>query len=133
MHRNKMVQFDQTGVPSMTQDTVFKVSNDSLQARPAATQRDRTDHERPDFTSYMNRELTHEDFMAIERDARELRARVFALMIRRMSRSIERAFWRMRQRDVERYLAKSSDLVDLERRIRDLERGRGPGISGLSY
>lgn len=117
----------------MTQDTVFKVSNDSLQSRRATSQRGRTDPENPDFTSYMDHELTHEDFMAIERDARELRARVVALMFRRMGRAIERAFWRMRQRDVERYLAKSSDLVDLERRIRDLERGRGPGIGGLSY
>jgi Protein of unknown function (DUF3563) len=133
MHRNKKVQIDQTGALSMTQKVVFKVSDDSLPDLEAIAQRVRTDPENPDFTSYMNRELTHEDFMAIERDARELRARVVALMFRRIGRSIERAFWRMRQRDVERYLAKSSDLVDLERRIRDLERGRGPGIGGLSY
>lgn len=31
-------------------------------------------------------------------------------------------FWRMEQRAVERYLAKSQDVYDLEVRIRDLER-----------
>jgi mevalonate kinase len=133
MHRNKKVQFDQTGAPSMTQDTVFKVSDDSLQTRRAATERNRADPENPDFSAWFGTDLTHDDVMAIEREARELRSRVFALMIRRMGRSIERAFWRLRQRDIERYLAKSSDLSDLERRIRDLERGRGPGLGGLSY
>lgn len=118
----------------MTQDTVFKVSNDSLTGRPTTPERTRTDPENPDFTSYMNRELTHEDIMAIERDARELRARVIGLMFRRIGRSIERTFWRMRQRDVEKYLSKSSDLADLERRIRELEQGRGgQGLGGLSY
>lgn len=117
----------------MTQDTVFKVSDDSLQARQAAAERNRADPENPDFSSWFGTELTHADIMAIEHEAREMRARVFALMLRRMGRAIERAFWRMRQRDVEKYLAQSSDLVDLERRIRDLERGRGPGLGGLSY
>ncbi len=117
----------------MTQDTVFKVSDDSLQARQAAAARNRADPENPDFSAWFGTDLTHDDIMAIEREARELRSRVFALMIRRMGRSIERTFWRMRQRDMEKYLSKSSDLVDLERRIRELERGRGPGIGGLSY
>jgi hypothetical protein len=133
MHRNKMVQFDQTGAPSMTQDAVFKVSSDSLQDRQAAAERNRADPENPDFSGRYGTDLTFDDIMAIEREARELRARVFLLMMRRMGRSIERAFWRMRQRDVENYLAKSNDLVDLERRIRELERGRGPGLGGLSY
>jgi Protein of unknown function (DUF3563) len=117
----------------MTQDVVFKVSDGSLSGRPMTPERVRTDPQNPDFTSYMNRELTHEDFMAIERDARELRARVIGLMFRRIGRAIERAFWRMRQRDLEKYLAKSTDLADLERRMRDLEHGRGPGVGGLSY
>jgi hypothetical protein len=118
----------------MTQDAVFKVSDDSLTERPVTPERARTDPENPDFSRYMERELTHEDFMAIERDARELRARVIGLMLRKMGRSIERAFWRMRQRDVEKYLSKSSDLADLERRIRELEHGRGgSGLGGLSY
>jgi len=117
----------------MTQDAVFKVSDGSLTERPMAPERVRTDPENPDFTSSMNRELTHEDFMAIERDARELRARVIALMFRRIGRAIERAAWRARQRDIEKYLAKSSDHADLERRIRDLEHGRGTGLGGFSY
>jgi hypothetical protein len=133
MHRNKKVQFDQPGAPSMTQDIVFKVSDDSLQARQAAAARNRADPENPDFSAWFGTDLTHEDIMAIEREARELRSRVFALMIRRMGRSIERTFWRMRQRDMAQYLSQSSDLVDLERRIRELERGRGAGIGGLSY
>ena len=117
----------------MTQEAVYKVSDGSLTERPMARERVRTDPENPDFTSYMDRELTHEDFMAIERDARELRARVIALMFRRIGRAIERAAWRARQRDIEKYLAKSSDHADLERRIRDLEHGRGTGLGGLSY
>lgn len=35
---------------------------------------------------------------------------------------IEHALWRSRQREIERYLAASTDLVDLERRLRRLER-----------
>lgn len=33
---------------------------------------------------------------------------------------------RARQRELERYLGKSVDLYDLERRLRELERGKGP-------
>jgi hypothetical protein len=79
------------------------------------------------------RDLTHGDFLAIEREARAMRARVVALMFRRIGRAIERAVWRARQRDIEKYLAKSSDLADLERRMRELEQGRGSGLGGLSY
>ena len=53
----------------MTQEAVYKVSDGSLTERPMARERVRTDPENPDFTSYMDRELTHEDFMAIEREA----------------------------------------------------------------
>lgn len=35
---------------------------------------------------------------------------------------IEHALWRARQRQVERYLASSVDLADLETRLKDLER-----------
>ena len=35
---------------------------------------------------------------------------------------LDRWFWRQQQRDVEAYLAKSSDVYDLEARIRALER-----------
>jgi hypothetical protein len=37
---------------------------------------------------------------------------------------LERWFWHMEQRRVERYLAQSADLCDLEVRMRALERGR---------
>lgn len=113
----------------MTQAVVSKVSEDSLNTRPRTS---RTDPENPDFTRYLNRELTHEDFMAIEREARELRARVIGVMFRRMGRAIERALWRARQRDLEKYLAKAVDQADLERRMRDLEYGR-TRFGGLSY
>lgn len=115
----------------MTQDTVFKVSDGSLQDRPAAA--GRTDPEIPDFSAWEGRILTHDDVMAIEREARRMRAEVLAGMIRRLGGAIQRAVWRLRQRDIEQYLAKSSDHVDLERRIRDLERGRDGGLGGLSY
>lgn len=117
----------------MTQEAVFKVSDGSLKDRPAAPGQARTDPENPDFTAWLGSDLTHGDIIAIEREARAMRARVFAVMIRRAWRGIERAFWRMRQRDIEKYLAKSSNLADLERRIRGLEQGRGPGFGGLSY
>lgn len=117
----------------MTQETTLKVSDGSLTERPAAPERAPTDPETPDFSAWAGKDLTHEDFMAIEREARAMRARVLAAMIRRIGQAIERAFWRLRQRDIEKYLAKSGDLADLERRIRDLERGRGSGFGGLSY
>lgn len=116
----------------MTQVVVSKVSEDSLNAASATSRRDRTDPEHPDFTSYMGRELTNEVLMEIERDARELRARVIGLMFRRMGRAIERALWRARQRDVEKYLAKAVDHADLERRMREIEYGR-ERLGGLSY
>ena len=116
----------------MTQVVVSKVSEDSLNTRPATTRRERTDPEHPDFTSYMGRELTHEDLMAIERDARELRARVIGLMFRRIGRAIERALWRTRQRDLEKYLSRAVDHADLERRMREIEYGRAR-FGGLSY
>jgi hypothetical protein len=117
----------------MTQKTVQKVSDGSLTERPAAPERARADPENPDFSRWAGTDLTHEDMMAIEREARAMRARVMAMMIRRAWRAIERAVWRMRQRDLEKYLAQSSNLADLERRIRDLERNRGSGLGGLSY
>ncbi len=117
----------------MTFNTVQKVSDGSLTERPAAPERARIDPENPDFSRWAGTDLTHEDVMAIEREARAMRARVLAIMVRRAWRAVERTFWRMRQRDVEKYLARSSSLADLERRMRDLERGRGSGFGGLSY
>lgn len=117
----------------MTQTTVLKVSDGSLTERSATPDQSLTDPAMPDFSAWAGRQLTHADIMAIEREARAMRARVIGLMFRRIGRAIERAFWRMRQRDIEKYLAKSSDLADLERRIRGLEQGRGPGLAGLSY
>lgn len=42
--------------------------------------------------------------------------------VRSLLDRIEHALWRSRQRELERYLASSVDLVDLEDRIRRLER-----------
>ena len=118
----------------MTQNNVLKVSDGSLNVRPAAPEQARTDPENPPFTGLTaGGYLNHEQMTAIEREARQMRARVIAVLFRRAGRAIERAFWRVRQRDIEKYLAKSSDHADLERRIRDLERGRGPRLGGLSY
>ena len=116
--------------------TLRNVSDDSLLRSPAGSEADEIDLVNPDIGSFAGRdfrELTHEDVMAIEREARAMRARVVALMFRRIGRAIERAVWRAQQRDMERYLAKSTDLIDLERRMRQLEQGRGPGLGGLSY
>ncbi len=44
------------------------------------------------------------------------------LPARSLLERIEHALWRSRQREVERYLASSVDLADLETRLKDLER-----------
>jgi hypothetical protein len=111
----------------MTEETLMNVSDDSLLNPDFAV---------PDMRNVGGgdaRDLAHEDIMAIEREARAMRARVVALMFRQVGRAIERAVWRARQRDVEKYLAKSSDLADLERRMREIEQGRGSSLGGLSY
>ena len=41
---------------------------------------------------------------------------------------IDRWFWKQRQRDIERYLAKSVDLADLEARIQALQRATPAGF-----
>ena len=118
----------------MTQAVTNKVSENSLSEPSAATEPVRTHAERvPSLLLGEAGYLTYEQKIAIEREARQMRARALTLMFRRIGRAIERAAWRLRERDIERYLAKSSDLADLERRIRDLERGRGSGLGGLSY
>ena len=38
---------------------------------------------------------------------------------------IDQWFWRLRQRDHEEYLAQAKDVVDLERRMREIERSVG--------
>jgi hypothetical protein len=35
---------------------------------------------------------------------------------------LDRWFWRQRQKDREQYLARATDVADVERRLRDLER-----------
>jgi Protein of unknown function (DUF3563) len=111
---------------TMTEETLVNVSDGSLLSPDFIS-------EMPNFAGRDSRDLTHEDIMAVEREARALRARVLGLMFRRIGRAIERAVWRARQRDVEKYLAKSSDLADLERRMREIEQGRGSSLGGLSY
>lgn len=42
-------------------------------------------------------------------------------------RRLEESAYRMRYRELERYLADSCDVADLERRMRDIERRSGAG------
>jgi hypothetical protein len=59
---------------------------------------------------------------AMERAARSLRARTVAGFVQALFDRIARWANRARQRELEGYLAKSSDLGDLERRMKHLER-----------
>jgi len=38
---------------------------------------------------------------------------------------IDQWFWRLRERDTEEYLAQAKDMIDLERRMREIERSVG--------
>jgi hypothetical protein len=67
-----------------------------------------------------NRQIS--DFASIERAARQMRAEAIAWFVRNALERIERWARRARQRDSDAFLAQSTDLADLERRIRLLER-----------
>jgi len=74
-------------------------------------------------------ELSREEIDAAERRAHALRAEMAAGIFGRLFRAIgaffvgvENALYRAQQRDVERYLSQATDNVDLERRLRELER-----------
>lgn len=48
--------------------------------------------------------------------------------VRDLFRRLETSAHRMRYRELERYLADSNDVVELERRMRNIERRHGSGI-----
>jgi len=48
--------------------------------------------------------------------------------VRDLFRRLEASAHRMRYRELERYLADSGDVVELERRMRNIERRHGAGI-----
>lgn len=58
----------------------------------------------------------------IERLARKLRAHAIAALVGAFFAWIERGAREARRREVERYLAQSTDVVDLEHRMKLLER-----------
>ena len=60
--------------------------------------------------------------VVIERARRERNEEV-ARLVRRFFAWIEAGFESARRRDVDRLLSRSTDLADLERRMRDMERG----------
>jgi hypothetical protein len=62
------------------------------------------------------------DFASIERAARQMRAEAIAWFVRNALERIERWARHARRSDSEAFLAQSTDLADLERRIRLLER-----------
>jgi uncharacterized protein DUF3563 len=62
------------------------------------------------------------DMRAIEERARALRREVIAGLISRFGRWLEAKLQSGRRREVEAYLAQSTDHADLERRLRDVER-----------
>lgn len=57
----------------------------------------------------------------IEKAAREYRARTVAALVSRFLDWIEAGIQRAKYRDLEAYLAKSTDLADLEHRMRRIE------------
>ena len=52
----------------MTQEAVFKVSNDSRREAPTPAEADLSEALVPDFSAWENRELTHEDQHALWRN-----------------------------------------------------------------
>jgi len=62
------------------------------------------------------------DLGAVEARARRMRAEYLGGLLRRLFDWLERDVRRARQRRIEQYLAGSTDLADLERRMRVLAR-----------
>jgi uncharacterized protein DUF3563 len=67
-------------------------------------------------------ELSGVDLRAIEMRARALRRQAVSELLSRFGRWIEARLRPGPRRDVEAYLAQSTDHADLERRLRDVER-----------
>jgi hypothetical protein len=62
------------------------------------------------------------DVRAIEQRARALRSQAVAALLARFGRWLEAKLQPAPRREVEAYLAQSTDHADLERRLRDVER-----------
>jgi hypothetical protein len=69
-----------------------------------------------------NTEVPGLDSLQLERRARQLRTEYVWSLFAALADRIDAWFARARQREQEAYLAKAQDHVDLERRIRVLER-----------
>ena len=68
-----------------------------------------------------------DDLEEIERKARALRGDAFASFLKRIAEWVEGAASRAHERDVEAYLAQSTDHADLEHRLQHLQRKGLPG------
>jgi hypothetical protein len=62
------------------------------------------------------------DMRAIEQKARDLRRQAIADLVTRVGHWLRVKLQSARRREVEAYLAQSTDHADLERRLRDVER-----------
>ena len=58
----------------------------------------------------------------IEPRARQLRSEALARLLRRLAAWLEKKIMRVRMSALENYLSRSSDLADVERRLRQAER-----------
>jgi len=63
------------------------------------------------------------DRRTVEKQARTLRAVVIGNAIERVFNWLDQKYQRARWRDVDAFLAQSTDHADLERRLKQLERG----------
>ncbi len=63
------------------------------------------------------------DGRTVEKQARILRAVVIGSVIERVFNWLDQKYLRARWRDVDAFLAQSTDHADLERRLKQLERG----------
>lgn len=69
----------------------------------------------------------HLDSLGLEQRARRLRTEYVASLVAKLADRIDSWFARARQREQETFLAQAQDHVDLERRIRLLERNGSLG------
>ena len=63
------------------------------------------------------------DWHVVEQRARELRREYIGQLFSRLTAWFEARLQNAKRRDVEDYLAKSTDHADLERRLKEVERG----------
>lgn len=79
-------------------------------------------HPRAAAASARKPELSGADIRAIEARARALRREAVSALLTRFGQWLEARLRPGVRRDVEAYLAQSTDHADLERRLRDVER-----------